>query len=345
MRILGRRPVLVGFCVCLALGLVLSVGPASSPALAARADDPEAERAQREEARRKDREERIQEYLRKKEEREARRQLERELKEAEREAPPPAAPAAQPAQATAQPAAQPTVQPAAQPAAPKRQAAPAAEPAAAVPTPKNRKERRPRKASSPPGGGDDWVVDLPRSIRRINENLRRTRLGQDPTVESYVSLVERGEASAYHLAAFGNFLGQNGMLRDAIEYYALALDLQDQDPVLWMNVGTLHRQLGEYSIAADVYREALTLDPNNAFAHYNLGAVLDEMNEYEGAIEEYKLALTLDPSLGDPATNPAAANNERLLAVKLMLYEEQTGSLGLPLVDVQVAPVEGSDRR
>jgi hypothetical protein len=42
----------------------------------------------------------------------------------------------------------------------------------------------------------------------------------------------------------------------------------------------------------------------------------------------------LEPKLGDPQVNPQAANNERLLAVKLMLYKQQTGNLGLPLVDI-----------
>ena len=100
-------------------------------------------------------------------------------------------------------------------------------------------------------------------------------------------------------------------------------------------MGTLHRKVQETRLArSDAYSRALSLDPNLAYAHYNLGAVLDEMGKYDDAIEEYRIALTLDPSLGDPAINPQAANNERLLAVKLMLYQEQIGNIGLPLVDV-----------
>ena len=78
----------------------------------------------------------------------------------------------------------------------------------------------------------------------------------------------------------------------------------------------------------------LGIDPNHAYAHYNLGAVLDEMGEYDYAVDEYKLALTIDPTLGDPAFNPQAANNEKLMAVRLLLYKEQAGNLGLPLVTV-----------
>ena len=79
---------------------------------------------------------------------------------------------------------------------------------------------------------------------------------------------------------------------------------------------------------------ALAIDPTIAFAHYNLGATFDKMGKYEKAVQEYKFALTLDPSLGDPASNPQAASNDRLLAVKLLIYQEQIGNKGLPLADI-----------
>ena len=56
----------------------------------------------------------------------------------------------------------------------------------------------------------------------------------------------------------------------------------------------------------------------------------------------FKIALTLDPTLGDPAYNPQAANNERLLAVKMLLYREQVGTLGLPLSDVEGGELDDS---
>ena len=235
---------------------------------------------------------RIEEYLRKKEERRARRELERAekaLAEAEQEA----ADAAVAAGAAAEEEAQP------------------------------RKQRR----------GDDAVV-LPKSLAEAQEILRRNEIAQDPTVAEYMDLIDRAEASPQQLAAFGNFLAQNGANRLALEYYGAALSIERDDPIIWLNLGTLHRQLQQYSSAASAYARALSIDPNLAFAHYNLGAVYDEQGKYEAALEEYRIALTLDPSLGDPEMNPQAANNERLLAVKLMLYQEQIGNLGLPLVQV-----------
>ena len=51
-------------------------------------------------------------------------------------------------------------------------------------------------------------------------------------------------------------------------------------------------------------------------------------------IAPQKIALTLDPTLGDPSVNPAAANNDRLMTVRMLIYREAAGSAGLPLAEV-----------
>jgi tetratricopeptide (TPR) repeat protein len=245
---------------------------------------------------------RIEEYLRKKEERRARRELEQEQK----------------AQAAAQAGASSTGATAA------GATAVAVGTAAAAGASEEPARQRP----------DDDEVKLPKGLQEAQDILRANEIAQDPTVAEYIELIDRAEASPQQLAAFGSFLGQNGMNRLALEYYAAAPSIEQDDPIIWLNVGTLHRQLQQYSDAESAYSRALSIDLNNAFAHYNLGAVYDEQRKYDAALEEYRIALTLDPSLGDPEVNPQAANNERLLAVKLMLYQQQIGNLGLPLVEV-----------
>jgi tetratricopeptide (TPR) repeat protein len=182
---------------------------------------------------------------------------------------------------------------------------------------------------------------LPSGLARAQRSVRGAKLGQDPTVQVYLGMVDRQEASPHQLAALGSFLAQNGMFDEALAYYHVAIQIEEKDPLLWLNLGTLHRQRNELSAALSAYGEALRLDPNNALGHYNVGAILDSTGDYQGAIDQYKIALTLDPALGDPAVNPQAANNERLLAVKLLLYRENAGSLGLPLVEI---PTAGADR-
>jgi len=179
---------------------------------------------------------------------------------------------------------------------------------------------------------------MPQELALAQETVRRSHLGQEPTVVGYLDLIESFEASPHQLAAFGSFLAEHGLLQEALVYYDVALSIETQDPVLWLNLGTLFRQSGQYNDAISAYVEALSLDPNNAMAHYNLGAVLDAKGKYEPALEEYKLALQLDPSLGDPAVNPQAASNQRLHTVLLLLYQES--SLGMPLVKVPGGALE-----
>jgi tetratricopeptide (TPR) repeat protein len=195
-------------------------------------------------------------------------------------------------------------------------------------------------ATTGQAGQADEIVVLPRELARVQTLVRDGPLGQDPTVRGYLDLIDRAEASPHQLAAFGNFLSESGWPEGALEYYAVALSIEQEDPVLWLNTGTLLRKLGEHKAALDAYQRALSLDPNNAYAHYNLGVVLDDTGKYEDALVEYKIALTLDPALGDPATNPQVAHNERLLAVKLLLYKEQIGNVGLPLVEVPGGELE-----
>lgn len=183
---------------------------------------------------------------------------------------------------------------------------------------------------------------LPRDLALAQANVRATDLGDNQTVQEYLQLIDRQAASPDQLAAFGSFLAQNGLQHEALEYYKVALRLDPKNPVFWINHGTLLLQNGETSAATSSFNRALAADPNNAVAHYNMGAALDELNRYDDAIAAYTTALTLDPELGDPSQNPQAANNDLLLAVRLMLFQNQTGSLSVPMIDIETGKLVGA---
>jgi tetratricopeptide (TPR) repeat protein len=204
-----------------------------------------------------------------------------------------------------------------------------AEPTSSGSAPEAAAQRSPTPSSS-----------LPKDLARVQEQVRRTSLAQDPTVDNILGLIDRQMASPHQLAAFGNFLSEHGMQSEAIEYYRVAVRLIDDDPVLWVNLGTLHRKIDERSEAVSAYSRALAINPNYGLAHYNLGAIRDSQGKYKQAIEEYKIALTLEPSLGDPEFNPQAANNRHLTTVKMMLYGETLGSAGMPLTDIPGQKIE-----
>lgn len=309
----GAAAALAFLAILLGSSLLRAADPPQEPEPARESDQTRRESAK---------EARIQEYLRKREERRTRREDQARAGEAER-------------QARAEEQAQ--TEEAEQPPEATEPATAQAQPTVVEPAPVEER-KTPRRARQ--GRAAAPFPSLPRGLAKAQQSVRATSLGQDPTVRTYLEMIERQAASPQQLAAFGNFLAQNGMTADALEYYGVALRLEPNDSLLWMNAGTLHRQRGDLSAASSAYNRSLALNANNALAHYNLGAVLDGQGKYEAALAEYKLALTLDPNLGDPAYNPQAANNERLLAVKLMVYGEQSGSLGLPLATVPGGGVE-----
>ncbi len=174
-----------------------------------------------------------------------------------------------------------------------------------------------------------------RELGRLQELVARSALAHNPEVRRHLERLEAGEVSLQTLAGMGNALARRGATEFALGYYALAVRLEPSLPGLWVNVGTLYRDVGRYGEAVSAYRRALRLDPNHALAHYNLGAVYDALGRYDESIEELLVALTLDPSLGDPSVNPQSVNNERLPVAQLLLYQRRAGAQGLPLIPAE----------
>lgn len=74
-----------------------------------------------------------------------------------------------------------------------------------------------------------------------------------------------------------------------------------------INLGTIHYNRGEYTIAADLYRRATLLDPKNVLALFNLGIVLDELKSYASAVRTYQQAIGINPRHADSHYNLARA--------------------------------------
>jgi tetratricopeptide (TPR) repeat protein len=83
--------------------------------------------------------------------------------------------------------------------------------------------------------------------------------------------------------------------------------------------------------AKSSFEKAIGIDATHARAHYNLGIHHDDHGNYDGAIEEYTRALLLDPRLGDASYNPQVVNNQRLLVVRMGLYERKSKTVGLSM--------------
>jgi tetratricopeptide (TPR) repeat protein len=219
----------------------------------------------------------------------------------------------------ATPAPKPVVAP---PVAPRAAAQPLPPPAA--------KPAAPDDAAARPGPMPE--PPLMKAIGRLREGA----IGREPNARAYLDLIAAGKASPAQANDFAAYVAKRGLPRVALTFQEYALRLDRSDATLWLNLGTIQQTLGQERDAQNSFQKAIDIDPNGALAHYNLGAIYDHRKKYDDAIEQYRIALVLDPSLGDPRTNPQVVNNEHLLAVRLEIYRNQGGSLGLPLKQMQV---------
>jgi Tfp pilus assembly protein PilF len=174
------------------------------------------------------------------------------------------------------------------------------------------------------------------------ERLRASHIGQDPTGRRFLDLMEAGEPTAAQLNEFAIWLSGQGLLDAAEDYFRAALQIDRSNPDVWNNLGMVQVRLGEPG-ARTSFQRAIALQPGHALAHYNLGTMLDAAGSYDAAIEEFTRALTLDPRLGDPAHNPQAVHNQRLLVVRLGLYGNKAKTLGLPMTSMPGGEPQAKD--
>lgn len=177
-----------------------------------------------------------------------------------------------------------------------------------------------------------------RRLDRVVARLRVGPIGSDPSALPYLDLIETGQATAAEMNDFAAWVARRGLVEEALEIQHGAIDRDRQSSTLWLNLGTLQRGLRRPGPAQAAYKRAIDLDPSNALAWYNLGVVQDAQNDYDAAVESFRRAFTLDPSLADAKVNPQVVNNDRMLVVQLLLSQQRTGALGLPLVPMQPRP-------
>ncbi|MCK4358417.1 MAG: tetratricopeptide repeat protein [Candidatus Cloacimonetes bacterium] len=57
----------------------------------------------------------------------------------------------------------------------------------------------------------------------------------------------------------------------SIEYYKKALNIQPENEIIYINIGTVYDDKGDYSKAIEYYQKAIEINPDYAEAYYNMG--------------------------------------------------------------------------
>ena len=120
---------------------------------------------------------------------------------------------------------------------------------------------------------------------------------------------------------------------NAQEQFNLALQTNQQDPMIWNVLGMAKANLGRIDEAISDYRHALALNPNYAYAFANLGAALLAQGKYDEAIEMCETALRLRPDLAETHASLAAALWNRGRADESILHNRKALELNPELID------------
>lgn len=110
---------------------------------------------------------------------------------------------------------------------------------------------------------------------------------------------------------WANFALANALVKvkpdDAIGYYRAALAIRPQEVVVYYNLGSSMRTIGQLDEAVGYLEQAVHLDPTSAKSHNNLGTILSDQGQFDEAIDHYTQALKLDSTFAEAQANIGAA--------------------------------------
>lgn len=103
----------------------------------------------------------------------------------------------------------------------------------------------------------------------------------------------------------GRYLRQADRARDqrkweqASDYYVRYLRRRPQHAAIWVQLGHMYKESGQFSSAADAYDRAASLMPDDADVQLSIGHLNKLTGNRRAAAAAYRRALGLDPSLQD----------------------------------------------
>ncbi len=111
------------------------------------------------------------------------------------------------------------------------------------------------------------------------------------------------EREAVRIFSQGLEQHRDGNLEEAARLYGQAIQLNQNFPDIYNNLGVALRALGKREASAACYQRSLALKPDHAGAYTNLGNVLRELGRLEVAAASHRRAVELDPGSADAHYN------------------------------------------
>ena len=158
----------------------------------------------------------------------------------------------------------------------------------------------------------DALAANPESVRIIT--AYGITLVEDGKPEEAIPVLKHGIALIDFDPENWNYLGvaywNVGRFDDALSAYDKALSLDQNNPIVFNNIGSLYlsmylksKDAGDLGKAVKNLNKAIGLDPRYASALNGLGTALKIQGDIAGAIEAWKKAVELKPGFGYPLYN------------------------------------------
>jgi tetratricopeptide (TPR) repeat protein len=141
-------------------------------------------------------------------------------------------------------------------------------------------------------------------FERVDNLDRPTAAAEPAPMRRPGSATSRGVQDRFLTAVQAEEAGEK---QRAIALYEEIIALDPEYAAAYINLGTLHFHLRQYSRAEESYRRATQADTGYVLAYFDLGNVLDELERPEESIAAYRKAVALAPRYADAHYNLALA--------------------------------------
>ena len=91
-------------------------------------------------------------------------------------------------------------------------------------------------------------------------------------------------------------LRETGKLEASMLVLQEALKHDDDNPVIYSNIGLSYRKLNDYSSATKAYSIEISLSPQNISAFNRRAFCYVKLNDFENALDDYSRAISIDTS-------------------------------------------------
>ena len=139
----------------------------------------------------------------------------------------------------------------------------------------------------------------------VKKSKPRSEIKATPTMNDISDIIKKADAARDAM-----------QWSDAAILYQSAIDLQSDNPAIWVQLGNMNKEAGNHAAALEAYQFAQACAPTESDIHLQMGHLFKIMQRSDDATESYRKALQLDPENRD-AFDELAAVGLRKLAEKL----------------------------